>query len=81
MLVPLTQKMHPSYYLLLKKPDQGFDFDFIFLQGKLLYCVAPPEEDETVFQQMGHKPQKLVDIEGKQLKGKDKAPKQVGTRL
>lgn len=50
----------------------------IFLQGKLLYSTAPPEEDETVFQQMGYKLQKLNDLEIKQLKGKDKSAKQVG---
>lgn len=48
-----------------------------YVKGKLLYCIAPPGEDEPLFQQMGHKLQKLIEFENKKSKGKDKAPKQV----
>ena len=49
----------------------------MFLQGKLLYCIAPPGEDEKQFEQMGYKVQKLIDAEGKETKNKDKVHKQV----
>lgn len=49
----------------------------MFLQGKLLYCIAPPGEDEKQFEQMGYKVQKLIDAEGKETNKKDKVHRQV----
>lgn len=39
----------------------------------MLYCVAPPGEDEKQFEQIGCKVQtELIDAEGKETKRKDK---------
>lgn len=50
---------------------------FVSLQGKLLYCIAPPGQDETEFQQIGYKLQNLADVESKEREAREKAHKQV----
>ncbi|XP_074627251.1 large subunit GTPase 1 homolog [Acropora palmata] len=41
-----------------------------YVKGKLLFCTAPPGEDETLFQQMGHKHQKLIEFESSKPQAK-----------
>lgn len=48
-----------------------------YVKGKLLYCIAPPGEDEKQFEQMGYKVQKLIDAEGKETNKKDKVHRQM----
>ena len=67
--------IHLRFSVTLKIPIENNVF--IFLQGKLLYCIAPPGEDEKQFEQMGYKVQKLIDAEGKETKKKDKVHGQV----
>lgn len=50
---------------------------FFSLQGKLLYCIAPPEYNEIEFQQIGYKLQNLADIKSKEQKAKERTHKQV----
>lgn len=47
-----------------------------YVKGKLLFCTAPPGEDETLFQQMGHKHQKLIEFESSKPQAKHVASKQ-----
>lgn len=47
-----------------------------YVKGKLLFCTAPPGEDETLFQQMGHKHQKLIEFESNKPQAKHVASKQ-----
>lgn len=47
-----------------------------YVKGKLLFCTAPPGEDETLFQQMGHKHQKLIEFESNKTQTKHVASKQ-----
>ncbi|CAH3037720.1 unnamed protein product, partial [Porites lobata] len=51
-----------------------------YVKGKLLYCIAPPGEDEKQFEQMGYKVQKLIDAEGKETNKKDKVHRQEHVR-
>lgn len=46
-------------------------------QGKLLYCIAPPGQDETEFQQIGYKLQNRADVEIKDREASERAHKQV----
>lgn len=50
---------------------------FYLTQGKLLYCIAPPGQDESEFQQIGYKLQSVADIERKDKQAKKRAQKQV----
>lgn len=50
---------------------------FFSLQGKLLYCIAPPGLDEAEFQQIGYKLQNLADVETKDREARERARKQV----
>lgn len=52
-------------------------FTFFSLQGKLLYCIAPPGQHETEFQQIGFKLQNLADVETKDREARERARKQV----
>ncbi|XP_078375382.1 large subunit GTPase 1 homolog isoform X5 [Oculina patagonica] len=48
-----------------------------YVRGKLLYCVAPPGEDVTEFQQIGYKLQNLADVDSKEREAKERAHKQI----
>ncbi|XP_020605487.1 large subunit GTPase 1 homolog [Orbicella faveolata] len=47
-----------------------------YVRGKLLYCIAPPGQDETEFQQIG-KLQNLADVERKDREARERAHKQM----
>ena len=66
-----------TFKVLSHPQDSDRNTVFMFLQGKLLYCIAPPGEDEKQFEQMGYKVQKLIDAEGKETNKKDKVHRQV----
>ena len=51
------------------------------IQGKLLYCIAPPGQDEIEFQKIGYKLPNHTQIECKELEAKERAHKQVITQL
>ena len=50
---------------------------FFSLQGKLLYCIAPPGQDVTEFQHIGYKLQDVADVESKAQEANEIAHKQV----
>ncbi|KAK2553067.1 Large subunit GTPase 1-like protein [Acropora cervicornis] len=68
---PLSHELLSAYGYM-----RGFMTSHGVPDGKLLFCTAPPGEDETLFQQMGHKHQKLIEFESSKPQAKHVASKQ-----